>query len=194
MAPVEQHPLGFFLPEHAKILLLGSFPPPQIRWSMNFYYPNILNDMWRIMGLLFFNEKTYFLDKQHKKAFAEAKVRSFCSEVGIALGDTAAEVRRLKANASDKFLEVVTPADIPAILTSIPECKAVSVTGQKAMDTLLTVIDAQEPGVGESSMFSTGADRQLKLYRMPSSSRAYPKPLEEKAAIYGQMLAEIGLL
>lgn len=52
MASTELHPLGFFLPNHAKILLLGSFPPPKNRWSMNFYYPNIRNDMWRIMGLI----------------------------------------------------------------------------------------------------------------------------------------------
>ena len=26
--------------------------------------------------------------------------------------------------------------------------------------------------------------RRMRLFRMPSSSRAYPRPLEEKAAIY----------
>mgnify|MGYP002227391153 CR=1 FL=1 len=36
--PIEQHPLGFFLPENTKLLMLGSFPPPRARWSMNFYY------------------------------------------------------------------------------------------------------------------------------------------------------------
>lgn len=27
--PIEQHPLGFFLPENTKLLMLGSFPPPR---------------------------------------------------------------------------------------------------------------------------------------------------------------------
>ena len=40
--PIEQHPLGFFLPENTKLLMLGSFPPPRARWSMNFYYPCLL--------------------------------------------------------------------------------------------------------------------------------------------------------
>lgn len=192
--PVEKHPLGFFLPEHAKILLLGSFPPPMKRWSMNFYYPNLQNDMWRIVGLLFFNDKTYFLDKQRTKAFDESRVRSFCQEVGIALGDTAAEVRRLKDNASDKFLEVVTPANIPEILRQIPSCKAVSVTGQKAMDTLLTVVSADEPRVGEHTYFIIDTSRHLELYRMPSTSRAYPKPIEEKAVEYERMFRQTGVL
>ena len=33
----ERHPLGFFLPEGARLLMLGSFPPPKARWSMDFF-------------------------------------------------------------------------------------------------------------------------------------------------------------
>ena len=58
--PIEAHPLQPFLPGGAEILMLGSFPPKRERWSMGFYYPNIQNDMWRIMGLIFFNDKEHF--------------------------------------------------------------------------------------------------------------------------------------
>ncbi|MDR0743014.1 MAG: uracil-DNA glycosylase family protein, partial [Tannerella sp.] len=30
---IEHHPLPPFLPDHAKILMLGSFPPPPERWT-----------------------------------------------------------------------------------------------------------------------------------------------------------------
>ena len=56
----ELHPLGFFLPENTRLLMLGSFPPPKARWSMDFYYPNIQNDMWRILGLIFYGNKDAF--------------------------------------------------------------------------------------------------------------------------------------
>ena len=105
----ELHPLGFFLPENTRLLMLGSFPPPKARWSMDFYYPNIQNDMWRILGLIFYGNKDAFL--RDKKAFSEEKAKAFCREKGIGIGDTAMEVIRLKANASDKFLEVVRPID-----------------------------------------------------------------------------------
>ena len=105
----ELHPLGFFLPENTRLLMLGSFPPPRARWSMDFYYPNIQNDMWRILGLIFYGNKDAFL--RDKKAFSEEKAKAFCREKGIGIGDTAMEVIRLKANASDKFLEVVRPID-----------------------------------------------------------------------------------
>lgn len=182
---IEQHPLGFFLPQNTQILLLGSFPPPRARWSMDFYYPNIINDMWRILGLIFYTDKDYFL--QTKKSFSREKAVAFCREKGIGLGDTAMEIIRHKSNASDKFLEVVTPFNPAEVLQQIPQCKALVVTGQKAMDTLLSVIpQATEPAVGSFSEF-TYCGRSLKLFRMPSSSRAYPKPLTEKAAIYKTM-------
>lgn len=41
---IEKHPFEPFLPEGAKVLMLGTFPPGEHRWSMNFYYPNPIND------------------------------------------------------------------------------------------------------------------------------------------------------
>ena len=188
----EQHPLGFFLPENTKLLMLGSFPPPRGRWSMNFYYPNIQNDMWRILGLIFYHDKEYFL--QTKKTFSEEKAKAFCREKGIGIGDTAVEVIRLKNNASDNFLQVVTPLDPEEILAQIPKCKAIVVTGQKAMDTLISLLPPlEEPKVGSSSRFMLSG-KIYRLYRMPSSSRAYPKPLEEKAAAYRVMFQELNMI
>lgn len=190
--PIEVHPLGFFLPENTRLLMLGSFPPPKARWSMNFYYPNIQNDMWRILGWLFYADKTYFLSSP--KAFSEEKAKAFCREKGIGIGDTAREIIRLNGNASDKFLEIVTPICPEEVLEKIPHCRAIVVTGQKAMDTLLSVLPPmQAPKVGFSEEF-TLADRTFQLYRMPSTSRAYPKPLEEKAEVYRRMFEQLGML
>ena len=97
------------------MLMLGSFPPQPKRWSMEFYYPNFINDFWRIIGILFFDDRDRFVDI-HAKKFKLQEIKEFCSEKGIAMFDTATAVRRLKDNASDKFLEVVEPTDIPALL------------------------------------------------------------------------------
>ena len=43
MSVTEKHPLEPFLPQNARILMLGSFPPSQTRWSMEFFYPNWIN-------------------------------------------------------------------------------------------------------------------------------------------------------
>ncbi|MGM9759741.1 MAG: uracil-DNA glycosylase family protein [Parabacteroides sp.] len=189
---VEQHPWGFYLPEGTRLLMLGSFPPPKARWSMDFYYPNIQNDMWRILGSLFYDDVNYFLETP--KRFSLEKAQAFCQEKKIGIGDTAMEVVRLNGNASDKFLQVVKPMDPVAVLARIPECQALVVTGQKAMDTLLSVLPPmQEPAVGSFQPFDLEG-RAFKLFRMPSSSRAYPKPLLEKAAVYRTMFETLGLL
>lgn len=159
---------------------------------MEFYYPNLQNDMWRIYGLLFFGDKDYFLE-EGRKAFSRDRLVAFLQETGVALFDTATEIIRHKGNASDQFLEVVTPVDLDAILERIPGCWAIVTTGQKATDTLLEIVGAESLRVGGFCDFMYKG-RALRLYRMPSSSRAYPKPLEEKAGEYRVMFHDLGML
>ena len=189
---IENQPLKPFLPPHAKLLMLGSFPPQKKRWSMDFYYPNLNNDMWRIVGLLFFDNKDHFLNES-KKAFCREQIIDFLNKKGIALFDTASAIRRLQDNASDKFLEVVQSTDIAAMLRQLPECKAIVTTGQKATDTLRMQFNVEEPKVGDFSEF-VFENRPIRLYRMPSSSRAYPLALDKKAAAYRIMYQDLQML
>lgn len=189
---IEIHPLKPFLPANARLLMLGSFPPQKKRWSMDFYYPNLNNDMWRIFGLLFFNDKEHFLNET-RKAFCRERIIDFLNEKGIALFDTASSIRRLQDNASDKFLEVVQPTDIGSLLEKLPECRAIVTTGQKATDTLRAQFDVEEPKVGDFTEFVYN-ERPMRLYRMPSSSRAYPLALEKKAAAYRILYQDIQIL
>ena len=189
---IEEHPLEPFLPANAVLLMLGSFPPQKKRWSMDFFYPNLQNDMWRIVGLIFFQNKEHFLNPE-KKVFDKDRIIEFLNDKGIALYDTASAIRRLQDNASDKFLEVIEQTDISLILKQIPMCKAIVTTGQKATDIIREQIEVKEPTVGTSEPFEFG-DKAMKLYRMPSSSRAYPLALEKKAAAYRVMFNELGLL
>ena len=189
---IEKHPLEPFLPAKAKLLMLGSFPPQKKRWSMEFYYPNLNNDMWRIFGILFFDDKDYFLNET-RKAFCRERIIDFLNEKGIALFDTASSIRRLQDNASDKFLEVVEATDVTALLRQLPECKAIVTTGQKATDTLRQQFNVEEPKVGDYSEFIFEG-RAMRLYRMPSSSRAYPLALDKKATAYRIMYQDLSLI
>ena len=189
---IEKHPLEPFLPAKAQLLMLGSFPPQKKRWSMNFYYPNLNNDMWRIFGVLFFNDKEHFLNST-LKAFVLERIIDFLNEKCIDLFDTASSVRRLQDNASDKFLEVVEATDVAALLRQLPECKAIVTTGQKATDTLRQQFDVEEPKVGDYAEF-VFEGRAMRLYRMPSSSRAYPLALDKKAAAYRIMYQDLQIL
>ena len=179
---VEYHPLKPFLPENAKVLFLGSFPPQRKRWCMDFYYPNFINDHWRIEGQIFFGDKNHFVDVLNKR-FKIDEIVAFCKEKGLAFFDTSTAIRRLQDNASDKFLEVVESTDIPALLQQLPHLRAIVTTGEKATETICASLGISNiPKVNTSVEVSNG----LILYRLPSSSRAYPLSFDKKVEAYRQ--------
>ena len=191
---IETHPLQPFLPTNATMLMLGSFPPPKARWKMNFYYPNFQNDMWRIYGTVFFNNKEYFLNSD-KTAFNQEKIERFLRAKGIAVFDSGYKIFRQQGNASDKFLQIIEPINLTEVLAQIPQCKVIMTAGEKATETLLSLLDEERVMLknGENTSI-TIAQRQYQLYRLPSSSRAYPLALAKKAEIYRQFFADIGML
>ena len=105
--------------------------------------------------------------------------------------DTACEVRRLKDNASDKFLEIVIPTDIQALLSQLPQCQAIVTTGEKATDTICTSLNIpQVPKVNTWIPIPNTYNKdgkQVVLYRLPSSSRAYPLAFDKKVTAYQKM-------
>ena len=192
MLTIEEHPLKPFLPYGAKILMLGSFPPQQKRWSMDFFYPNFQNDMWRIMGTIFFADRQVFVDSA-KKCFRQEEIERFAEETGIALYDTAEAVCRLRDNASDNFLEIVRSTDIESLLSQMPSCRAIVTTGEKATNEIVSRYKAEKPKIGECKPLVVGS-RALQFYRMPSTSRAYPLALDKKAAHYQAMFKDLGMI
>lgn len=190
----ERHPLEPFLPQGAVVLMLGSFPPKREKWSMEFFYPNFINDFWRIMGLIFFGDREHFIIKDTGKPhFDKAAVERFCTERGIALYDTATAVRRLRDNASDQFLEIVERTDIPSLLSRLPSCRAVVSTGGKSASELCGSLGCGVPPVGGMTRAGVGT-RTVDVWRMPSTSRAYPLAFEKKAAEYRKMFEQENLL
>lgn len=191
---IETHPFEPWLPSNAKLLLLGTFPPAPKRWCMEWYYPNYTNDMWRIFGYVFFEDKKYFVDEANK-TYKLDLLRAFLKDKGIAIFDTALRIRRTTGTASDKDLEIVEPADLDHMLRVLPQCKAVLAAGQLATKVFTDhyQIDACKMKMGDYKKF-TFEGRTIRLYREPSSSRAYPMKVEKKAEYYKQMLSEVGLL
>ena len=190
LQPVERHPFEPFLPQGCRLLMLGSFPPAPKRWAMKFYYPNFTNDMWRIFGLCFFADKMHFVDAANR-TFRLDDIVPFLVSKGIGMYDTACAVRRLKNTASDKDLEVVEPTDLMAMVRSLPMLTDIVTTGQKATDVLCSCFRIEsQPSVGASVEFAFEG-RTLRLWRMPSSSRAYPIRTERKAEYYDVMFRTV---
>ena len=83
------------------------------------------------------------------------------------------------------------PSDLDGMLRQLPECRAVLTAGQ-----LATKIFSEHFGIKEKPEMGGFVEfefesRKLRLYRMPSSSRAYPMAVEKKAEYYRKMFEDI---
>lgn len=188
---LETHPWPPFIPRGAKVLIMGTFPPGRHRWSMDFYYPNRTNDFWKVCGLLFLGDPKA-LYAADGKAFDEPRIRALMTAKGVALNDTGRQIRRLKGNASDKFLEIVTPVPLFDLLDQMPECRAIATTGEKAADVIAALTGTPAPRMGQYTEYQYRG-RTLHIWRMPSTSRAYPLPLERKAEYYAALFRDCGI-
>ncbi len=186
---VEIHPWPPYIPENAKVLIMGTFPPQPKRWSMDFYYPNRTNDFWRIMGIIFFGDKGA-LYKENGKDFDIEKIKALLNAKGIALNDTGYKIRRLMGNASDKFLEIVEPVNLQGLLSKMPECRAIATTGEKAAGVVASLTGTEPPKMGHETEGPDG----IFIWRLPSTSRAYPLSVEKKAEYYARMFRKAGII
>ena len=160
---------------------------------MDFFYPNRTNDFWKVMGLIFDGDVNTLYDTA-TRSYRLDDIKALLHDHHIAMGDTAAEVRRLRGNASDKFLEIVRPIDLVALADSMPDLQAVVATGEKAASVVAQLTGTVVPPVGGYELWHTDDGREIRLYRMPSTSRAYPLPVERKAEYYRAMFRQIGII
>lgn len=190
--PIEEHPWEPFIPEGARLIFMGTFPPQPKRWQMPFFYPNRINDFWRIMGIAVYDDAQHLTDPS-TGGFRLDDIRHTLTDLHIAMWDTAAKVRRLRENASDKYLEIVEPVDLRALLERMPDCTEIATTGQKAAEVIASLTASAVPSMGKF-VETDYAGRHIRHWRMPSTSRAYPMSITAKAAYYSDMLRTIGLI
>ena len=184
---IERHPWPPFIPAGARYLFLGTFPPQEHRWSMPFFYPNRTNDFWRIMSLIFLDNRDALWDAEQGR-FNLDDIKSLLNREHIALWDTGMAVRRLKGNASDKFLEIVEPIDLATLLDENPTISHIITTGEKATGVIAVQAGVELPSIGAPVACRVGC-HAVTLWRMPSSSRAYPLSLDKKAEAYKKIFS-----
>ncbi|MDE6137011.1 MAG: uracil-DNA glycosylase family protein [Muribaculaceae bacterium] len=190
--PIETHPWPPFVPDGARLLIMGTFPPSPKRWSMDFYYPNPTNDFWRIAGLVFLGDSMALYDAAARR-FRPDDVKALMTEHHIAMSDTCHRIRRLQGNASDKFLEVVEPVHLENLLARMPHCNDIATTGEKAASVMAELTCSEPPRMGEY-VECEAFGRHLRVWRMPSTSRAYPLRLELKAEYYRKLWEASGCM
>lgn len=206
--PIEQHPFGVFAFPDTQVLMMGTLPPTPDKWGMAFHYPNFYNDMWRIMGRVFFGDGEYFRAGQDKRFDAD-KIKAFLKTAKIGECPTVKTAIREHGNASDAHLTVVERVDLRAVLVDLPNVRWLLLTGGKACEVLFDAINAEradptspdfDPTAKPLKLLKTNQHitltlfgRRLGIWRLPSSSRAYPLSLDKKVAAYRTAFLQAGL-
>ena len=169
---IETHPWPPFVPPHAKVLIMGTFPPGSHRWSIRIFSILILSMISGVSWDCSILEIRMLYDAAGK-VFRLDDIKRLINEHGIAMGDTGYKIRRLKGNASDKYLEILEPVDLRGLLARMPDCHTVATTGEKAATVVAQITDTDLPKMGSKVVSADG----LTIWRMPSTSRAYPLAL-----------------
>ncbi|KAG5496091.1 hypothetical protein JKF63_02389 [Porcisia hertigi] len=155
----EEHPTGSAVHADSRVLFCGSFPP--VKRSIRFFYPNPNNDMWKVLGLVFYDDADAFyspvectssalsLPHPHPsfksprsgtatRALDEARILRFAGSQPIGFFDTCRRVRRHLGNSADSNVEVLERTDVVGdVLLHAPQCAGIITTGTLALTMLL---------------------------------------------------------
>ena len=88
-------------------------------------------------------------------------------------------------------MQVIERINLSEIITQIPDCKSIISTGDKSAEIVADILGVKTPAVGEfvEAVFS---NRTIRLYRMPSTSRAFPLKIEVKVQAYEVIKGIVG--
>lgn len=184
---VEDHPIGPVVHTDSRVLLCGTFPP--VRRSIHFYYPNPNNDMWKVLGLVFFDDADAFytlagctsplLSSSSKplgglavtRALDEARILHFADSQPVGFFDACRRVRRRLGTSADENIEALERTDVVRdVLLHTPHCAAIIATSTLALTLLLDDLSAHGTfrTSGEAPMEAVLKTRQGKpKYNIP---------------------------
>jgi hypothetical protein len=100
----QPHPFGHYIPDTAKTLIIGTFPPPEHRWAFRFFYPNKTNLMWQILFKLAKAE-----DRQEDAVDLRKEV---LKKLRVGITDMGHTIQRKSKNAYDENLDLENAMNI----------------------------------------------------------------------------------
>jgi len=120
----EHHPNWYFEIPGMKVLILGSFPPHEKRWSYDFYYPNNSNPFWDVLAGVFGKKL------KHYRCDAAVKERQqLMIDTKIGVENLGQKIKRKGESAADKDIEIIKFRNIKGILDRHREIERILLPG-----------------------------------------------------------------
>ncbi len=123
MKELEQHPWGWYAPEGATCLMIGTFPSAKRNWSYDFFYPNVNNLFWKIIAQISGHKLLHFAGLA-----AVNERKNLLKHLKVAITDMGQIVHRNDGSSLDEKLELISPMDIFQILDEHPNIAKIILT------------------------------------------------------------------
>ncbi|CAG9579978.1 hypothetical protein LMJF_32_0320 [Leishmania major strain Friedlin] len=155
----EDHPIGPVVHADSRVLFCGTFPP--VRRSIRFYYPNANNDMWKVLGQVFYDDADAFYTASAcasslfaspskrsgghaaTRALDEVRVLRFADSQPVGFFDVCRRVRRRLGTSADSNIEALERTNVVRdVLSHTPHCAGIITTGTLALTMLLDDLSA----------------------------------------------------
>ena len=114
----EIHPWNWHVPDRAKIVIIGTFPPTRRNWSFDFFYPNKNNYFWKLMAQIANHPLLYSTGED---ALNERK--ELLNYLKLGLSDMGQIIQRKTDSSLDQNLEIVAYMDILKLLEENPSVR-----------------------------------------------------------------------
>jgi G:T/U-mismatch repair DNA glycosylase len=129
----ETHPNWYKDVPKMKCLILGSFPPHELKRHYPFYYPNSTNRFWNILAKIAKKELTYskkLTEKEKLKAVEERYEIMRLLNIGVQ--NIGLEIKRKNNSADDNNIQIEKFQDILSIVKKHHELEKILLPGYSA--------------------------------------------------------------
>lgn len=129
----ETHPWKWYVPNGARTLMVGTFPPTKRNWNYDFFYPNKNNFFWRIIASIANKPLQHFSGNE---AVEERKALLDFLRLGIT--DMGYVIDRLQDSSLDENIAAVEFMDIQQILKENPSINKIIFTSSSGKSSAAT--------------------------------------------------------
>ena len=120
----EKHPNWYYDIPKMKVLILGSFPPHEKRWSYDFYYPNNGNPFWEALA------GAHGKKLKHYRCDAAVKERrQLMIDINVGVENLGQIIERKGESAADNDIKIIKFRDILGILHRHHEIERILLPG-----------------------------------------------------------------
>jgi len=114
----EIHPWNWHIPDRAKTVVIGTFPPTRRNWSFDFFYPNKNNYFWKIIARIAGCPLLYISGEE-----AVNERKELLNHLKLGVSDMGYIIRRKTDSSLDQNLEIVEYMDIFKLLQENPSVR-----------------------------------------------------------------------